>query len=495
MNDNLLALPVILPLFGAALSIAFANQRTVQRVIALLCLTGSSAASVALLLRVDGDGPIAVQAGGWVTPIGVTLVADLTAALLVAMATLVLLVSLVYAIGFGGSESEQGAFHPLYLLLTAGISLAFLTGDLFNLFVGFEVFLMASYVLLTFDGTREQVRRGASYIVLGIVTSTLFLFALGFVYASTGTVNLADLHGKFAGLPDGVRAGLGALLFLVFGMKAAVFPLFGWLPDSYPTASTPIAAVFSGLLTKVGLYALLRTQTLLVPEGDRQVALMMAIAALTMVVGVLGAVGRTDIRGLLAFHVVSQVGYAVFGIALFSVAGIAGALFFIVHQMAVKTSLFQVAGILQRRTGSTSLSALSGFVRSAPWVSALFFVSAFSLAGIPPLSGFIGKLALVEAGVAEGAWVLTGVSLAVGLLTLFSMAKIWTGAFWGDPADGVEVAPVAEVPGYAVMVGATTVIVLMGVALGLAAGPAMDLCTRAAAELLDPAGYVSLVLG
>ncbi|MBX3314476.1 MAG: Na+/H+ antiporter subunit D [Actinobacteria bacterium] len=486
---------MIVPLTAAALTIGFGSHRVVQRVISLLALAGSSAFAVAMLVHVDREGPLVVQAGNWPTPIGVTLVADRTAALLVAMATLVLLVSLVYAIGFGGSEREQDAFHPLYLLLTGGLCLAFLTGDLFNLFVGFEIFLMASYVLITFDGTREQVRRGSSYIVLGIVTSTLFLFALGFVYASAGTVNMADLHDKFAGLPEGVRAGLGALLFLVFGMKAAVFPLFGWLPDSYPSASTPVAAVFSGLLTKVGLYALLRTQTLIVPPGDRQVALMLAIAALTMVVGVLGAVGRTDIRGLLAFHIVSQVGYAVFGIALFSVSGIAGALFFILHQMAVKTSLFQVAGVLERRTGSTSISALSGFVRSAPYVSALFFVSAFSLAGIPPLSGFIGKLALVEAGVEQGAWVVTGVSLVVGLLTLFSMAKIWTGAFWGDPAEGVAVAPIGEVRGYGVMVGALTVIVLMGVALGLAAGPMMGLCTRAAEDLLDPAGYVRLVLG
>lgn len=495
MTPGLLVIPLIVPLTAAALSIGFAGRRVVQRVIGLAALAGSAVFSVAMLVHVDRDGPLVVQAGAWPTPIGITLVADRTAALLVAVATLVLLVSLVYAIGFGGSEREQSAFHPLYLLLAGGICLAFLTGDLFNLFVGFEVFLMASYALLTLDGTRAQVRRGATYIVLGIVTSTFFLLAIGFVYAATGTVNLADLNEKFVGLPEGIRAGLGVLLLLVFGMKAAVFPLFGWLPDSYPAASTPLAAVFSGLLTKVGLYALLRTQTLVVPEGDRQVALMMVIAALTMVVGVLGAVGRTDIRGLLAFHVVSQVGYAVFGIALFSVAGVAGALYFVVHQMVVKTSLFQVAGILERRTGSTSLSALSGFVRSAPWVSALFFLSAFSLAGIPPLSGFIGKLALVGAGVAEGAWVVTGVSLGVGLLTLFSMAKIWSGAFWGDPAEGVAVAPAVEVRGYGVMVGATAVIVLMGVALGLAAGPAMELCTRAAEDLLDPAGYVKLVLG
>lgn len=487
--------PVVAPLAGAALSIACRRWANVQRAIGLAVLAASTAIAAVLLSHVDREGAIAVEAGGWPAPVGITLVADRTALLLLVGSSFLLLASLLYAIGHGGGERHHRTFHPMYLVLAAGVSLSFLTGDLFNLFVGFEVFLMASYVLLTLDGSEEQVRRGSSYVVLGVLTSTLFLFALGFTYAAAGTVNLADLHTAFAEIPGGVRTGLSVLLVVVFGMKAAVFPLFAWLPDSYPAAPTPVAAVFAGLLTKIGVYALLRTQTLVVPEGSRPTVLLLAIAALTMVVGVLGAVARDDIRGLLSFHIVSQIGYAVLAIALFTAAGAAAAIYFVLHQMAVKTSLFQVAGIVERRTGTTSIAALSGLSRVAPGLAFLFLVPALSLAGIPPLSGFVGKLAVVEAGFDARSWAVTGLALAVGLLTLFSMTKIWAGAFWGDPADGVVVAPATETPGHTTMVVATGLLVVAGVALGLFAGPVIELCQRAGADLLAPSTYVRVVLG
>jgi multicomponent Na+:H+ antiporter subunit D len=488
-------LPVVAPLAGAALSIGLGRWQQVQRAIGLVVLTVTTVVAVALLVHVDRDGPIAVDAGGWPAPVGITLVADRTALLLLSGASILLLVSLVYAIGHGAGERSHRAFHPMYLVLAAGVGLSFLTGDLFNLFVGFEMFLMASYVLLTLDGSREQVRRGSSYVVLGVLTSTLFLFALGFTYAAAGTVNLADLHTAFAEVPGGVRTGISVLFVVVFGMKAAVFPLFAWLPDSYPTAPTPVAAVFAGLLTKIGVYALLRTQTLMVPEGSRPTILLLSVAALTMIVGVLGAVARDDIRGLLSFHIVSQIGYAIVGIALFTVAGAAATLYFVLHQMAVKSSLFHVAGIVERRAGTTSLAALSGLSRVAPGLAVLFLLPALSLAGIPPLSGFVGKLAVVEAGFDAGSWIVTGVALAVGFLTLFSMTKIWAGAFWGDPDDGVALAPASATPGHTTMVAATSVLVAAGVALGLFAGPMFELCQRAGADLLDPSAYVREVLG
>ena len=493
--NGLVAVPVVAPLVAAAASIGLGRWRHLQRALGLLTLAAVTVVAVVLLVRVDRDGPLVVQAGRWPAPVGISLVADRTALLLLAGATFVLAVSLVYAIGHGGGERHHVGFHPMYLVLSAGVTMSFLTGDLFNLFVAFEVFLMASYVLLTLGGSRDQVRRGGSYVVLGVLTSTLFLFALGFTYAATGTVNLAELHGRFAELPGGVRDGLAVLLLLVFGMKAAVFPLFAWLPDSYPSAPTPVAAVFAGLLTKIGVYALLRTQALLVPDGARPTTLLLGIAALTMVVGVLGAVARDDVRGLLSFHIVSQIGYVVFGIGLFTVSGIAGALYFVLHQMAVKTSLFQVAGIIERRAGTTSLAALSGLSRTAPGLAVAFFVPALSLAGLPPLSGFVGKLALVEAGVGARAWAVTGVSLAVGLLTLFSMTKIWSAAFWGDPDDGVAVEPASATRGHATMVAAASVLVVAGVALGLAGSPVLELCRRAGEDLLHPAGYVRAVLG
>src|SRR5690606_28355353 len=333
-----------------------------------------------LLVRVDSDGPAVAQAGGWPAPFGISLVADRFAALMVVVSIVMLLSVLVYATGQGGVERRHVGFHPVYLVLAAGILSACLTGDLFNMFVSFEVMLTASYVLLTLGGRPDQVRTGMTYVVISLVASALFLTALAFIYASAGSVNLADLTTRFATLPAGVRQGIAVLLLVVFGIKAALFPLFFWLPDSYPTAPTAITAVFAGLLTKVGVYAIIRTQTLLLPAGERPQALILVLAGATMVVGVLGAIAQNDIKRILSFHTVSQIGYMVMGLGLFTVAGLAGAVIFIVHQIVVKTTLFLTGGLVEHREGTGHLGRIGGLVRTAPVLAVLFLLPALSLA-------------------------------------------------------------------------------------------------------------------
>ncbi|MGD9798442.1 MAG: proton-conducting transporter membrane subunit, partial [Acidimicrobiia bacterium] len=398
----LLAGPILLPLLGAAVSIGLGRSRAAQRLIGVVTLGFVAASSVVLLVRVDTDGTASVQAGGWDAPIGITLVADRLAAIMLVIAVLMLLVVLIYAIGQPGAEEDHVGFHPVYLILAAGVAAAFLTGDLFNLFVAFEVMLMASYVLITLGGRAEQVRSGMTYVVISLLASTLFLLTLAFVYASTGTVNLADLSTKVADLPSGVRSGLALLLIVVFGIKSAIFPLFFWLPDSYPTAPTPVTAVFAGLLTKVGVYALLRTQTLLFPPDTQPGTLLLVVAGLTMVVGVFGAITQNDVKRILSFHIVSQIGYMVMGLGLFTVAGMAAAVLYIVHHIVVKTTLFLVAGLIEQRTGTAHLDDLDGLRRLEPALAVLFILPALSLAGIPPFSGFVAKLALVQAGLSTG---------------------------------------------------------------------------------------------
>ncbi len=394
----LLAAPILLPLFGAALSIGVGHSRIAQRLIGVVTLGAVAVCSIALLVRVDNDGVVSVQAGGWRAPVGITLVADRLAAIMLVIAVLMLFAVLIYAIGQPGAEEHHVGFHPVYLILTAGVAAAFLTGDLFNLFVAFEVTLMASYVLITLGGRPEQVRSGMTYIVISLIASTLFLLSLAFVYASTGTVNLADLSGKIADLPGGVRSGLALLLIVVFGIKSAIFPLFFWLPDSYPTAPSPITAVFAGLLTKVGVYALIRTQTLLFPADTQPGSLLLVVAGLTMVVGVLGAITQNDIKRILSFHIVSQIGYMIMGLGLFSIAGLAGAVLYIIHHIVVKTTLFLVAGLIEERRGTGQLARLGGLTRLEPVLAVLFLLPALSLAGIPPFSGFVAKLALGPPG-------------------------------------------------------------------------------------------------
>lgn len=487
--NALLAAPVGLPLAAAGLCVAVGRFRRAQEVVSTTTLIAVTAATVALLLRVDAHGALATQAGGWPAPLGITLVADRFSAVMLVIGALMLLAVLVYAIGQGDVARRHVGFHPVYLILAAGVSAAFLTGDLFNLFVSFEVMLTASYVLLTLGGRLDQVRTGMTYVVISLLASGLFLTAIAFVYASTGTVNLADLADRLAALPPGLRQALVLLLLVVFGIKAAVFPLFFWLPDSYPTAPTAVTAVFAGLLTKVGVYAVIRTQTLLLEGDDRPQELLLWAAGLTMVVGVIGAIANNDIKRILSFHIVSQIGYMVMGLALFTVAGIAAAILYIAHHIVVKTTLFLAGGLVEHRAGTGQLDRLSGLVRTAPLLGVLFLVPALSLAGIPPFSGFVAKLALVDAGFAADRWLLVGTSLVVSLLTLFSMTKIWTGAFWGEPDP--EATALRRAPG--LMVGPTAALTVLSLVVAVAAGPLLGLTTRAAEDLLDRRNYTEVV--
>ncbi len=394
----LLAVPIFVPLLCAALTMIAYRHRDLQRFIAVAALVAVLVDAILLLIRVEADGVQSVQVGAWPAPIGITLVADMFSALMLVISIATVLAVLVFAIGQPGADQDQPVFHPVYLVMTAGVSLSFLTGDLFNLFVAYEITLAASYVLITLGGRREQVRTGMTYIIINLLASTLFVVGIAWVYAATGTMNLADLSVKIAALPDPVQTALSLFLFLVFGIKAAIFPLFFWLPDSYPTARTPVTAVFAGLLTKVGVYSIVRTQTLLFPETRPSVVLLV-FAGFTMVVGVLGAIAQNDMKRILSFHIVSQIGYMILGLGLFTVSGIAGTVFFIVHQIPVKTALFLTTGLVEEGTGSTALNRVGGLVRRMPLVAGLFLVAALSLAGIPPLSGFVGKLAILEAGV------------------------------------------------------------------------------------------------
>lgn len=495
-TESLVALPVVLPLVAAGISVAAGQSRTAQRIIGLLTLSAVTVISVLLAIDVHDVGPVAVDVGGWKAPVGISLVADRLAVVMLLVASPTLLAVLIYAIGQGANERVRLAFHPIYLVLAAGVNASLLTGDLFNLFVAFEMMLSASYVLLTLGGRREQVRSGMTYVIISLIASAMFITALALLYAATGTVNMADLGLKLAELPQGVQVAFAVLLFLVFGIKAAVFPLFFWLPDSYPTAPSPITAIFAGLLTKVGVYVIIRTQLIVIPPEARPAGLILLIAVLTMVIGVLGAIAQDDIKRILSFHIVSQIGYMIMGLGLFTVAGVAAAIFYTVNQIALKCSLLLVAGLVEHSGGSSSLKKVSGIARRFPLLGWLFLLPALSLAGVPPFSGFVAKLAVVEAGISASEWAVVAVSLIVSVLTLFSMTKIWGGAFWGEPKVHVEAAgTVGRYGGTVTMLVATGGVVLLTLALAVWAGPFYELCERAAADLLDPTDYVQAVLG
>ncbi|MEU8705566.1 Na+/H+ antiporter subunit D [Streptomyces sp. NPDC048565] len=547
--NALVPLPVLLPLCATGVSLAFGTRLArFQRFISVAVLTAVLGLSVSLMIAADRQGPLSVHLGDFAPPLGITLVADRLSGLMLTISSAVTLAVLVYSLGQGMADRDQktpvAVFHPAYLILVGGVSLTFIAGDLVNLYVGFEIMLVASFVLLTLGGTGPRIRAGSTYVIISLFSSMLFLTGIAMTYAATGTANLAQLAVRLPELPLGVQTLVQAMLLTVFAIKAAVFPLAAWLPDSYPTAPAPVTAVFAGLLTKVGVYCMLRTETLLFP-GNRLGDLLMVVALASMIVGILGAVAQTDLKRLFSFTLISHIGYMVFGIGLATRASYGGAIFYVAHHITVQTTLFLVAGLIERRGGTNELTRLGGLARSAPLLAVLFFVPAMNFAGIPPFSGFIGKLGLMRAGVSDGgvwAWILVAGATVTSLLTLYVMAKIWNLAFWrteppGQAAYGtvLEAADDSEdedtdagpdrIPGTGdegvgpVPAGQTLAATLQGrvvtttvrpptamtaatagaVALGLAftvlAGPLAAFTDRSAAELIARSPYVEEVLG
>ncbi|MCA5892014.1 Na+/H+ antiporter subunit D [Isoptericola sp. NEAU-Y5] len=501
---TLVPLPVLLPLFAAGLTLALHRFPVAQRVISVAALAATTAASAALVVVVD-SGPIVVDVGGWAAPVGIDLVADRLSALMLTVSGVMLLCVLLYSLGQGVPEGDEipdkgqrvanlpvAIFHPTYLVLAAGVANAFLTGDLFNLYVGFEILLAASSVLLTLGGTAERIRAGSVYVIVALVASLLLLAAIGLIYAATGTVNMAQLAVRLPEIDPTVRVALQTLLLLAFGIKAAIFPVSAWLPDSYPTAPAPVTAVFAGLLTKVGVYSILRTQTVLFPQHDTVDQVLLVLALLTMIIGILGAVAQNDLKRLLSFTLVSHIGYMIFGVALASEAGTAAAIYYVVHHISVQTALFLVVGLVEWRGGSTSLDRLGGLAKLAPGLAILFFIPALNLGGIPPMSGFLGKVGLLTEGVADGsglAWALVVGSVVTSLLTLYAVVKAWNKAFWQTAPPEIE--PHVALPRG--MVWPAGALVAFGLMLTVAAGPLYGYAERAASAAMDGHTYVDAV--
>jgi len=512
--NQLVPLVVLMPLIGAALALILGKRPALQRIVTVIVLAAVLVVGVLMLIAVDGGEPLVVEVGGWAAPYGIVLIVDRLAALMVVVSAAVLLAVLVFSIGQGladgHDETPVSIYYPTYLILATGVFNAFIAGDLFNLYVGFEILLVSSYVLITLGGTQARIRAGVTYIVVSLVSSMFFLASIAMIYGAVGTVNIAQISQRMADIPADVQIILHVMLLVGFGIKAAVFPLSFWLPDSYPTAPAPVTAVFAGLLTKVGVYSIIRTETVIFP-GPELNTFLMIVALLTMVVGVLGAVAQADIKRLLSFTLVSHIGFMILGVSLGSAIGTAAAIYYIVHHIVVQTTLFLATGLIERQGGSTSINKLGGLLAASPVIAILFFLPALNLGGIPPFSGFIGKLALFEASAEQGsplAYVLIGAGALVSLLTLYALVRVWNLAFWrgAEEVDGYEselLTNLSEAPhGVSVkksrttprlMVGATAAMVALGIALTVFAGPLYGIAARAGENLEGPSFYVDIV--
>jgi multicomponent Na+:H+ antiporter subunit D len=489
-----LALPIFIPLLAAALGLLSWRKRMLQRVLGVVASFLLLAAGLDLLRVVSAEGVQVLHVAGWPAPFGIVLVADLFSAIMVVLAGSLAAVVSVYSTADLDARHEIFGFHPLYHVLLMGVCGTFLTGDIFNLYVWFEVMLIASFVLLALGGTRGQIEGALKYVTLNLLASSLFLTAVGLLYSAFGTLNMAALAERLRAeeTPAGVPTVLAMLFLVAFGTKAAMFPLFFWLPASYHTPPVAISTIFAGLLTKVGVYSLIRVFTLLfVGDAAFTHGLILFLAGATMLTGVLGAMAQNEFRRILAFHSVSQVGYMLMGLGLFTPAAIAGSILFMLHHSVVKSNLFLVSGIARRLGGSFELKRLGGLYAMYPHLALLFLLPAFSLAGFPPFSGFFAKLVLVKAGIQAEAYTIVAVSLAVSVFTLVSMMKIWGEAFWRPSPEGsagqVRVSSVLWIP--------VIVLTFLTVAIGVGAESIYSLAHEAARQLIDPSLYMRAVLG
>lgn len=495
--DILLVLPILIPFITGILCIFVWSDVRLQRIYATSGMFVVLAVDLTLLYTVRTQGIQATQMGGWEAPFGITVVADLFSAIMVSIAGFMGFWVMVYSLASIDPDREKFGYYPLYCILIMGISGAFLTGDLFNLYVWFEVLLISSFVLLALGGERQQLAGSIQYVTLNLISSAFFLAAVGMLYSVVGTLNMADLSQQLQNVKQPGMVNVLAMMFLLaFGIKAAIFPLFFWLPVSYHTPPISITAIFAALLTKVGIYALIRVFTLIfVLDLELTHTLMLILAGFTMVSGVLGAASEYEFRKILSFHIVSQIGYMLMGLGIFTVLSIAGTIYFLIHNMLAKTNLFLISGVVYRLRGTYQLKKLGGLYKVYPLLGILFLVPALGLAGIPPLSGFWGKFILVRAGLEAKEYLIIGVSLFVSVWTLYSMMKIWAEVFWKDAPTPIE-SPPQDLwqPSLWLMMLPIVVLALMTIGIGVAAEPVFDLFYDAAHQLMNPSDYVQAVL-
>jgi multicomponent Na+:H+ antiporter subunit D len=493
---NWTVVPVLLPFATAVLLLLWRGASVGRRVAVAI----SAAAQLVIALGLTGytglnEVRLVVGAGGWSPPLGIVLVIDPLTAIMLSLSTLMALGCLLFSFAEMPTRLEHPLRLPLWQFLVAGINLSFCTGDLFNLFVAFEIMLIASYALLTLEADDWDVRQAFPYLAINLVGSALFLVGVSLVYALFGTLNMADIAVRSAAMAGDPRIPVVVVvLMLVFSIKAGVFPLYYWLPNSYPILAAPLAAFYAGMLTKVGIYVLLRLFATVVPHDlELPHDLLAWLAGFTMIFGVIGAISRNFIRGILSWHILSQVGYMVLAIGFFTPVAIGACVFYIVHHIVVKGTLFLIGGtaaVLMK--GTDNLERMGGLWKATPVLGVCFLFQALSLAGVPPFSGFWGKYLIFVEGVRLESWVLVGAALVAGILTLYSMLKIWNGAFWPKAPEGALNPPDKRWVPMTWVIGGLTAVSLC---IGLGAGWFMDFAITAARMAMDQQGFAADVLG
>ncbi|WP_285851415.1 Na+/H+ antiporter subunit D [Sporosarcina aquimarina] len=489
---NLLLFPIIIPFFFAIVLLFFKEQVRIQRILTVIGLSASIAFACTLIMKVKQDGIQTLTLGSWPAPFGITMVSDMFSVLLVTSTLVITLFVVIYSFSSIGEERERFFYYPAILFMITGVNGAFTTGDIFNMFVFFEVLLIASYLLIVLGGEKRQLRESIKYILVNVISSAFFVITVAYLYSIVGTLNMADIGQKIADIGQpGIISVIGILMLLVFGIKAGIFPLYFWMPGSYAAPPVPILALFGALLTKVGVYAITRTYTLFfVHDLAFTHTILMVLALLTIVAGCIGALAYFDLKQIIIYNILIAIGVILFGVSQMNEAGMQGAVFYLIHDMLIKGALFLIIGIMIYVTGTSNLREMGGLIKTHASLGWLFLIAAFGLAGIPPLSGFVGKLLIVQGGFEHGQIFGTIVILASSLVVLLSVIRIFIYAFWGEP---VPLQPTNRKT-YKHMMFPAVILVALSVLYGVGTEWIFPYVSDAAHVLLDPSSYINAVL-
>ncbi len=500
MTQQLILYPLFLQMAISIILMFGWGRIRFQKVFSVFGSILSVGLAIWLFTFIWNNGTQTVQAGNWKAPFGITFVADMLSATLVLLTAISGLAVSIFSAGSVLRDRLRFGYFPIFHFLLLGLNGAFLTGDIFNLYVWFEIIIISSFVLITIGGEKAQLEGAVKYFTLNILASMIFLTAIAVLYGITGSLNMADLAGQVAMVENRGLVQITALLFLIgFGIKAGVFPLYFWLPASYHTPPFAVSAIFGGLLTKVGVYALIRVFTLIFVDDPFLNNIIMIIAILTLVSGGIGALVQNNMRKVFSYLIICHIGYMIAGIGMFTEIAIAGAIFYLIHDIIVKTNLFMVSGVIYRIKGTNSMRDLGGIYAKWPKISLLLFIPLFSLVGIPPLSGFWPKINLIKAGFAGGSYITVGAIIFASFITLVIIAKMWSEVFWKDAKE----LPLRSNFGYfSKMTSAKRLQFIVPVALlsivslyiGFGAEHIQELSARIADELVNSQGYIDAVL-
>jgi multicomponent Na+:H+ antiporter subunit D len=499
MIDNQIIAPVLIHLFTAILQLAFWTKTVTQRALSIAGAAIGFVFSLGLFIKVYQGEILMMNAANWQAPFGIVFVADMFSSTLVFLTSIAALaISIFSSVGVGKPRMLYGYF-PIFHFLVMGLNGAFLTGDIFNLYVWFEVIIIASFVLLTLGGRKEQLEGAVKYMALNILASTFFLTGIGILYGITGTLNMADLSLKVPLVEDQSIVNLTAMFFIIgFGIKSAVFPLYFWLPSSYHTPPSAVAATFGGLLTKVGLYAMFRVFTLIFIPNDFMRTVLVVLAILTILTGAFGAIIKHDIRRLFSYLIVCHIGFIVGGLGLYTRIAFMGAVFYLIHDIMVKTNLFLISGLIRQLRGTLDTAKLGGLYSQYPKISLLIALVLFSLVGIPPLSGFWPKIYLFEAGFNANNYYFIASLILASFITLYVIAKLWAEVFWKESST---TEPLTDAFSTFSLLKKTLLVLPVGILaavtifIGLNAEFIIQVVDRISNEMLDTTPYIKAVLG